>query len=105
MLSARPSNWDSYGGNRLAKNSVVAALTFLSQFSYAIQSKPSISLTSEGGLLFGWEAVQASVELVFNPQELPWVYYCDNNTGAEWEGFLHEGELIEKWLWQASSAD
>ncbi|MDX8036573.1 hypothetical protein SK803_40810 [Lentzea sp. BCCO 10_0856] len=102
-LRTRPDNWDSYGASRLSNNAIVASLNFLARFRYAIQSAPLISLTGEGGLLFSWNNAESSVELTFNPQELPWVYYSDSSIAREWEGHLHEGELIEKWLWRASS--
>jgi hypothetical protein len=102
-LSERDDGWDSYGSRRLQVHIVAPLLELLATYSYAIQSEPLISMTSEGGLLCAWRSSQAELELVFQPSERPTVCYSDLRSGREWDISVHESVMLEKWLWQASA--
>jgi hypothetical protein len=102
-LSERDDGWDSYGSRRLQVQAAVPLLELLATYSYAIQSEPLISMTSEGGLLCAWQNSRAELELLFQPSESPMAYYSDLQSSREWDISIHESTLLEKWLWQASA--
>lgn len=102
-LSERDNDWDSYGSRRLQVSAVTPLLELLTTYSYAIQSEPLISMTSEGGLLCAWQSSQAELELLFRPGESPTVHYSDLQSSREWDISLYESFMLERWLWQASA--
>jgi hypothetical protein len=102
-LSHLPRGWDSYGGERLQPGAVGSLLMLLTSFQHVIQTEPSVSLTTEGGLLCEWDGRDASLELTANPDGSTHVYFSEPLSGREWEGTVTECSLLEKWLWQSSS--
>lgn len=102
-LASRPPGWDSYGGDPLHPDAVDPVVELLSGFGSAIQTAPSISLTSDGGLLLQWNSGEASIDFTTHPSQPAEVYYAEVMSGKEWEGPASECSLLEKWLWRASS--
>lgn len=102
-LSRLPKGWDSYGASALNEDAADALSETLRQRRYAIQSQPSISLNDEGGLVAEWENPEYSLELLVNPGVEIYVYHHDIATNREWEMPISHCDMLDKWLWRASS--
>jgi hypothetical protein len=102
-LSRRPEGWDSYGARALADEAARTLYDMLKRLRYAIQSQPLISLNDEGGLVAEWEGSHSSLELSVNPGNEVVVYHHDFATNRESELPASQCDLLDKWLWSASS--
>jgi hypothetical protein len=102
-LSRLPDDWDSYGARALHPEAAIVLSEFLRDYAFAIQSPPVISLDDEGGLIAEWQTPLSSLELVANPGAEVIVYYHDANSNREWELPVSYCDMLEKWLWRASS--
>jgi hypothetical protein len=102
-LSRLPDGWDSYGARALNGEAASDLSRFLRELSFAIQSQPAVSLNDEGGLVAEWQNPYYSLDLVVNPLSEVCVYYHDIAANREWEIPISRCDMLEKWLWLASS--
>jgi hypothetical protein len=95
--------WDGYCGSPLAVQADEMAVAVLRYLAPVIQSAPAVSLTVNGGALYGWETTDACCDVEIAPEGSVSVFF------QEGQGHVYEGRfeeflpLIDKWVWQASS--
>lgn len=102
-LAVRPEGWDSYGACALDPTAVQALLEVLVDADPFIQSAPSVSLTTDGGLLCEWESSEATLDLSTSKSGRVEVYFRDLLTNEEYDGDITQFRFVDKWLWRASA--
>lgn len=102
-LNRVSDGWDSYGAGTLNRDAAIVLLRALEQLSFAIQSQPAVSLNDEGGLVAEWQTPFYSLDLIVNPASEICVYYQDVAANREWEMPISRADMLDKWLWRASS--
>jgi len=102
-LSRLPAGWDSYNARPMQAAVTRDFFLILLGLSHAIQSEPTTSLTSEGGLVASWENESGSLDLIVDPLETPRVVYSNGLDESEWYGPVDASSRIEKWLWHTSA--
>lgn len=103
QLAMLPSGWDSYGGRKLDPKVASTFVAILQVLAPAVQSKPRISLTGNGGLVATWSTGGKMADITLEPGREPTFSYEDNLTDFEWDGpLMADDQRVEKWLWRAS---
>jgi hypothetical protein len=78
-------NWDRYGSQPVDTDFAKDVESFLLQLLPSRMSRPDVSPTSDGGLLFEWETETSQLVMQFNPAEAPTVYFEDAQMNEQWE--------------------
>lgn len=101
-LSALPRGWDSYGALPIQRAAVVSLRDSLDAVRSSVNSAPSISMSTDGGLICEWDGPEQAVTLNIDGMGVVSVHHEDMTSGSEWEGPFDEVEDLEKKVWHSS---
>lgn len=85
-LHELPADWDHHGAEPVDVNDIGAALGVLNQIMAPDTPPPAIVPISGGGLQMEWHRAGLDVEIVIGLDQEDGLYFCEVNSGLEWEG-------------------
>jgi hypothetical protein len=80
-----PENWDSYGAPRISAECVMAAFSLVLSNVVHETPAPQFVPTSRGGIQVEWHIGGVDLELVFDPFQPAYYYYCSESREIEGE--------------------
>lgn len=80
QLVALDDDWDSYGGHPLAPEIARRGWWVIHELSRFGVPVPDVIPTSDGGLQLEWQQASLDLEITFQPDEQPTVFFLDRST-------------------------